>query len=68
MVTRSALENRRFRLFGGRGSETQPAAAKTAAPASRKETASKQTKPVAKARKPEAQDGSKKGAVIELLR
>ena len=43
------------------------AAAKTA-PTSRKETASKQAKPAAKPRKPEARDGSKKRAVIELLR
>ena len=42
-------------------------AAKTA-PASRKETGAKQAKPAAKPRKPEARDGSKKGAVIELLR
>ena len=44
------------------------AAAKTAAPASRKEAASKQAKPAAKARKPEARDGSKKSAVLDLLR
>jgi hypothetical protein len=42
-------------------------AAKTA-PANRKETAAKQVKPAAKPRKQEARDGSKKGAVIELLR
>lgn len=34
----------------------------------RKETGAKQAKPAAKPRKPEARDGSKKGAVIELLR
>jgi hypothetical protein len=45
----------------------KPAAAKTA-PANRKETAPKQAKPAAKGRKPEARDGSKKSAVIELLR
>ena len=45
----------------------KPAGAKTA-PASRKETAPKQAKPAAKGRKPEARDGSKKSAVIELLR
>jgi hypothetical protein len=39
----------------------KPAAAKTA-------PAPKQAKPAAKARKPEARDGSKKSAVIELLR
>jgi hypothetical protein len=38
------------------------------APTSRKDTATKQTKPAAKPRKQEARDGSKKGAVIELLR
>jgi hypothetical protein len=42
-------------------------AAKTA-PTSRNETASKLAKSAAKPRKPEARDGSKKGAVIELLR
>ena len=40
----------------------KPAAAKTTAPAS------KQAKPAAKARKPEARDGSKKSAVLDLLR
>lgn len=43
------------------------AAAKTS-PASRKETPAKQAKPAAKPRKPEARDGSKKSAVIEMLR
>lgn len=45
----------------------KPAATKTA-PVRRKETAPKQAKPAAKGRKPEARDGSKKSAVIDLLR
>jgi hypothetical protein len=55
--------------YGSKASQKKaPPKAKLGEKPAAAKTAPKQAKPAAKARKPEARDGSKKSAVIELLR